>query len=273
MKKSINPGGSRPLYSFTIAMLIFFAMSVTCQAQEEEPIYTTIAYMKVKQGDEGNYVDIEKTYWKPIHQELVKQGKILGWYLYRIRYTGTGDEYQYATVTHIRGNENLEAGMYTGDLFSKVHPKVETSEIMAKTTASRDIVTRRLQVWQLSSFPEGDSEPSKYAVVNFQRSVPGTNYFALRRDYVKPAFDLAVKEGKMAGWGLWSLMFPQGGDIDYNWISVDLYNDFSKINQFGWADLITRANPKINLDEIGPQLGESRTMTRNELWVLVDYAR
>ena len=274
MKKSIFATRKSSLYSFIVATLIFFTISETCLAQEEEPIYTIVGLMKVKQGGEANYVDIERSYWKPIHQELVKQGKILGWYLYRIQFTGTGDEYNYATVTHMKGDYNMDEGMYGADIFTKVHPKVEINEMLSKTLESRDLVSNRLLQWTLRSMPDTQREPNRYAVFNYQRSMPGFNYYALRANHVKPAFDLALKEGKIGGWGLWVTRFPSGPDLGYNWISADFFDKFDQIGGYGWVDIITRANPDIkNIDELTEKLQSSRTFVKTELWELVDYAR
>lgn len=274
MKKSILSARKSFLHSFIFATLIFFTISETCLAQEEEPIYTRVSFMKVKPAGGANYVDIERTYWKPIHQELVKQGKILGWYLYSIQYTGTGDEYNYATVIHLKGGDNMDEGLYGTDLFTRVHPNVETSELVSKTIESRDLVTSRLLWWTLQSFPDTEREPNRYAVVNYQRSKPGSNYYALRLDHVKPAFDIAVEEGKMGGWGVWQTFFPRGTDQAYNWVSADFYDKFDQIGGYDWVDLITRANPDIkNIDELLSKLAASRAMVKTELWELVDYAR
>jgi hypothetical protein len=228
--------------------------------------------MKVSQGGGPNYVTLEREIWKPIHQELLKQGKITGWYLYRVQYTGTGDEFNYAVVTQYNGSDGLE-GMNYGEIIQKVHPSIPVNLIFEQTMNSRDLVSTRLLQWVLQAFPEQQGEPARYAVVNYQRAMPGTNYFDLRRDFVKPVFDLAIKEGKIAGWGLWTTVFPSGTEIPYNWVSADFYNNMSEIGQYGWQDLLERANPGANIEEIMPKLGSSRSMVKNELWRLIDYVR
>ncbi len=268
-KLSIEPQ-DHILLQLIFVTLMFFGISLNSYAQEE-PIYTRVDLMKVKQGNAGNYVSIEREFWKPVQQELVDQGKILGWYLYCIQFTGTGDEYNFATVTHYRGSETLGEG-YGDELFEKVHPNVPMNVIFERTQNSRDLVTSRLLEWVIQLIPEGTTEPSRFVVVNYQKSVPGTNYLALRQDYVKPVFDLALKEGKVSGWGLWFQSFPSGASMPYNWVSADFYDEFEKIGGYGWVDLLRRLNPE-NVEEIMQQLGESRTMEKRELWQLIDYAR
>lgn len=255
-----------------LASFIFLGTFTTGYTQDAAPIYSHVSFMKVKQGNGGNYVNVEKEIWKPVHQELVNQGKILGWYLYRIQFTGTGDEYNYATVTHYRETDQMEEG-YTAELFEKVHPNMPMSYISEQTLQSRDLVNSRMLQWMLRSMPEEQREPSRYVLVNYQKSVPGQNYFALRRDHVKPLFDLAVKEGKVEGWGLWALRLPSGSSMPYNWVSADFYNKFSEIGGFDWLDLMKRANTEANIDELSPKMGASRTMEKRELWELIDYAR
>ena len=255
-----------------LAIIIAYGFSFSAYGQNAQPVYSMVSMMKVPQDGGSDYINLERKIWKPVHQELLKQGKIIGWYLYRVQYAGSGDEFNYVTVTHFVGNESLDDLNY-GEIFEVVHPNVPGNIIFEQTMESRELVSSRLLQWNLQSFPEEQREPSRYAVVNYQKSVPGKNYFALRRDHVKPAFDLAVKEGKIAGWGLWSTMFPGGSGLPYNWVSADFYNKMSEIGQYGWADMIKRANPNENMDKLMPKMGESRMMVRRELWELIDYTR
>ena len=256
-----------------LLLSVFFMLSFTVYAQNEEPIYTITSLMKVKQGDGGKYVQVEQDYWKPIHEELVKQGKIIGWYLYSIQNTGTGDEYNYATVTHYQGSGNFNS--FDADLVSKVHPNKKWEDISKETNESRDLVTTKMLQWQLQSLPAEQREPSKIVVVNYMKIPQGMagEYSALRRDYVKPAFDHLVKEGKSEGWGLWSVMFPSGAEMPYDAVSADFYNDFSNIGTNGLYPLIRELNKDKDMDPIMQRMNETRIATKRELWQLVDYVR
>ncbi|MEX2564379.1 MAG: hypothetical protein WD431_00380 [Cyclobacteriaceae bacterium] len=85
---------------------------------------------------------------------------------------------------------------------------------------------------------------------------------------------MALEEGKIGGWGLWATILPIGPDLGYNWVSADFYDKFAQIGEYGWIDLLTRANPDIkNIDELNSKLQSSRSFVKTELWELVDYAR
>ena len=257
----------------TLLVVLFLMLSTTSYSQDQQPVYTVTSFMKVKQGNGGKYEQMEKEYWKPVHQELVKQGKILGWYLYQIQYTGTGDEYNYATVIHYEGSENFTTSYQ--DVTSKVHPNQKAEDIFKETMESRDLVTSRMLQWHLQSFPEGQRDPSKYAVVNYMKVPQGKigEYGNLRRDYVKPAFDELVKQGKVEGWGMWRLAFPSGADMPYDMVSADFYNEIDQIGNNGLYQVIQKQNSDKDVDEIFKKMDETRTMAKRELWQLIDYAR
>jgi hypothetical protein len=250
-----------------IAMLFMFSLNV--YAQEEEDIFYRTTYFKVKPGNGGKFVNIEKELWHPMQQERVKQGHILAWYLFKVKYTGTGDDYNYAAVTTYVGTDHLN-NFAVADLFAKVHPDKKIEEL-AVTRELRDLVTHRILRQTLASMPETQGDPRKFMVVNYMRT--NGNYFALRRDYVKPAFDQLVKEGKSAGWIMSNVMFPSGADMPYNNVSVDLYDEFDQIDTNALYPLIEKQNEGKNTDEIFQKLNETRRMAKRELWELIDYAR
>ena len=227
--------------------------------------------MKVKQGDGGRYMNMEKEYWKPMHQELVSQGKILGWYLYRIQFSGDGDEYNYVTVTHYQGSKNFNA--FNQELVAKAHPNKKWEDISKETGRGRVLAASRLLQWHLQSFQEDQREPCKYAVLHYMKSTPGFGFFEQRRDYVKPAFDQAVQDGKMEGWGMWQMVFPSGADMPFNYVTADFYNDFDKIGNAGMGAYILKQNGEQKGNEIMQKMGENRRMAKNELWQLIDYVR
>jgi hypothetical protein len=274
MKNQISLQTRINRHAMALFTMIFMMFSLDLYSQDEVPIYTIVSFMKVKQGEDHKYVQVEKDYWKPMHDELVKQGKILGWYLYKIQFNGTGDEYNYATVTHYMGTEHI-GRIYGSNLIAKVHPGHKWEDIGNATLKSRDMVTTRMLQWQLQSLPDDGRAPSKYAVVNYMKTIPGVRneFFQLRRDYVKPAFDMALKEGKVEGWGMWRLMFPSGEDMPYDFVSGDFYNDLDQLGNTGLGEHIAKLNPDANLEDLWQKMSASRTMTYRELWELVDYAR
>ena len=106
--------------------------------------YLIVNFMLSKAN--GNYESVEKDLWKPIHQDLVKSGGMLGWSFYGLVLPGgTSYGYDYATVN---GLSNLTAftNMYSEELFKRVLPNITVTDLGNKTAAGRDLVRQELWV-------------------------------------------------------------------------------------------------------------------------------
>ncbi|HSO87719.1 MAG TPA: hypothetical protein VLQ91_14275, partial [Draconibacterium sp.] len=69
--------------SLTISLIVialFGAYPKPSKSQEQaQTLYALVEFMKVKPADVDKYLELEKTFWKPIHEERVKQKEIAGW--------------------------------------------------------------------------------------------------------------------------------------------------------------------------------------------------
>jgi hypothetical protein len=69
-----------------VMALLLASISLTGRSQDQNPsVFAVVEYMKVKQGDEQKYIDLERNYWKKIHQERVNNGEIVRWVLYEVK--------------------------------------------------------------------------------------------------------------------------------------------------------------------------------------------
>jgi L-rhamnose mutarotase len=106
----------------------------------QQPRYAFIGYMKPEYGKTRQYVELERQYWKPIHQERVSRGILRSWSLYLVRFPGGTDRaYSHFTVQLLNQFQDLETQYPTG-IWDKVHPNVKEAEIDARTNAARKMV-------------------------------------------------------------------------------------------------------------------------------------
>jgi hypothetical protein len=104
------------------------------------PQYAFIGYMKPEYGKVRGYVELERRFWKPIHQERVSRGILRSWALYGVRFPGGTDrEYTHFTIQQIDRFQDLET-QYPEGIWEKVHPATKQDEIDARTNASRKMV-------------------------------------------------------------------------------------------------------------------------------------
>ena len=105
--------------------------------------YLLVDFMRSKAA---NYETVERELWKPIHEDRIKNGKMLSWSLYALVLPGgTSYPYDYATVNAV-SDLSAMTDMFPDDLFKRVHPNLTLTEIGNRTGASRDLTRHELWV-------------------------------------------------------------------------------------------------------------------------------
>lgn len=106
------------------------------------PRYAYIGYMRPEPGK--GYVNLERQYWKPIHQERVNRGILRSWQLYQVRFPGgSNKEYNYFTVQLYDKFADLET-QYPAGIWEKVHPNAKEADVQTQTNAARKMVRTEL---------------------------------------------------------------------------------------------------------------------------------
>ena len=262
----------RTASSVLIVCIVASFLPIKSMAQENSNLYIEVDLMKVKPGDEENYVELEQKVWKPIHQERINKGIIVGWVLYQVMYTGADDAYNYATVNVYANPENLE-NPYQGMTFKEIHPDKDLNNEIEKTINTRTLVRKQLMSRANYAYPNGGNNPAphKYIVVNYMKTIPGGNFMQVENELAKPVSQELIKNGDWAGWSVWSNVFPRGTGMESNVVTVDYFSDFSKIGSANYRQAFGKAHPGKEWSEFGEKVGNSRIMVRSELWKVVDF--
>ena len=260
------------------------AWATTAHAQEApSPLYLRLDYMNVEPANTGTYIELEQQTWKPVHQELIEAGHLVGWNLYAVRFPGgTENGYNFVTVNVYDDLADLETP-YPEEVFTRVHGDADLSELAERTYAARDLV--RSELWVLldqtadtsaadTSAADTSSAPSRYALIDFMRVKPGgeEEYLTHERDLAKPVHQERVKEGKISGWGVYGLMLPAGTEYGYNYGTANFFNSLTDLENPYPEDLITRVHEGADLSELMGRVLAARDLVRSELWELIDHA-
>ena len=255
---------------FIVALLALMTCSFLLRAQETENTWYILEYMKVKPGMFDEYLACEQT-WKTIHKERIRLGQIISWGLYEIAFpSGTGVEYDYVTVTEVKGWNGIEA-TNTGwaDAMKVITPEMQP--VIDKTEEYRDLVNR--EVWQTGDaiYKEGATGYAKFHVCNFM-DVPADGwhaYWDMETKLVKPVHQLSIKAGKRLGWGLYTMVLPYGANQPYQAATVDFYDKWPDINS-DTNDEWGKAHPGMDEDYIDRRIQQTRTLVKSEIRRLVD---
>jgi L-rhamnose mutarotase len=257
--------------SITISLIVismFIAYPKQSKAQDQVPtLYALVEYMKVKQADVEKYLELERTFWKPIHEERVKKKEIAGWRIFAVRYTGTGDEYNFVTGTFFDDLSKLEK-VFNVDV-EKIHPGKDIQKTYQETLESRELVKRNLLVMNSTI---NSTVPYKYLQVNFMKVKQGEEnaYINVENSVWKPVHEELAKTGSKSGWSVWSIIYPGGYGTEYQYLTVDDFSEFTQIKMAGYESAFGKVHAGKNPAELMDQTNKSRILVRSELWESLD---
>lgn len=243
-------------------------------AQEvEPPLFGLVECMKVKPENNDMYLEIEKDIWKPLHLERIKQGNIVGWFLYKVWFTGSSDSYNYVTVTLFSNPANLEDSWKNVDM-AKVLPGKDIDKLFRETLESREMVSSSLTNRQASVYPEGGPGDFKFIQIDYMKVEQGKegDYWNAETNIWKPVHNEFIKAGSRVGWSLWGRVFPSGAGLDYQYATVNYMTDFSKVGAADYNAAFSKAYPGKNMEELFEKTNASRVLVKSELWEVIDKA-
>jgi hypothetical protein len=115
--------------------------------------YVEVDFMKSAPGKGAEYVKMEREVFKPLHADLVKQGKRDDWGLYALDmpYSDAG-EYNYLTANFFANTGQMTSVNYD-ETFKKLFPKLDMNATWNQMSALRKIV--RSELWKLGVFADG----------------------------------------------------------------------------------------------------------------------
>ncbi len=264
----------KTFFLFIFSTVILCAFPMMSHAQENDPqLFALVECMKVKPENESKYLEIEKNIWKPLHLERAKQGNIVGWFLYKVWFTGTDDKYNYVTVTLFSDPLKIENSWKNVDQ-AKILPGKDLDAAMKETGESREMVSSSLINRQASVYREGGPGDFKYIQLDYMKVEQGkeNDYWDSETNIWKPVHQEFIKAGSRVGWSLWGRVFPSGAGLDYQYVTVNYMADFSKIGVADYNDAFAKAHAGKNMDDLFAKTNASRVLVKSELWEVIDKA-
>jgi hypothetical protein len=244
--------------------------------QDDNPPQTVIAqieYMAVPPDQSAEYLSIEREIWKPIHQERVDDGTILGWHLYMVRYPGgTGHGYNFATVTYVDSVDYVEDPSFE-TYTQRVHGEADLDVAMQRTYDARKLVRSELWIRHDAALPEGrSSAPPPFLRMDYMKVAPGEGaaYMSLERSTFKPVHRARVSAGAIEGWTVWEMVLPAGSSQPHNFATMTGYASMSGLPGSYPEGVWEQVHPDRSTDEIFEQMYGARDLVQTELWELVE---
>lgn len=232
--------------------------------------YIDISYIKSKSAD---YANFEKEVWKPIQQQLIKDGKKSAWYLYKVKYPqGTMTNYDYVEINVFPEWSQLTSETDLPEILKKTNSKLKADSLLKKTQAMCAIEWKQL-FRLIGQAVAKEPTPSKFLIPNEVKSVAGqeSEYVKMEMTYFKPFHTARTAEGIMNNWGLYKRELPYGEKFDYDYVTFNGYAAWDHITKQNPPTAWKKVHGDLNFNEIHEKILSKRITVNVECWELIDF--
>ena len=266
--------GNTRLIVLLIAILMVIAIQPS-YGQEVQPLFVIVDYIST--DDVPVYLEAEQK-WKVLHQHLVNEGALKYWGLYRVAYPrGSAQSYNYATVRMYQDFSQVDAAVQEALYRERVKEINQHSwaDFMASISASREVV--KGEVFEVVS-TTGNDYPAmgRYVEVDYMDTPEGEEaaYIEAENAYWKPMQEQRIAQGLMTGWDLWGLKYPSGTSEDYDYVTINFFDSYSKLSEPDYPqEVISGAHPDFaegDFERIVEETIATRSMVNMQLWIRID---
>jgi hypothetical protein len=220
------------LFDMKKAILVLCVGLLCWNALSQDPLYLTFELMKVDEGMDSDYWETE-TFWEKLHEQRVKNGEIIGWDLWTLSPSGTGQGHQYMTVTLFNDPVKMMSGANLNEAMDAAYPNMpqnERDQKMTQTIESRDLAVRIFLVEISDSGSDYEMPLGTIGQINFMKAKPGQNgaYEDMESKMFKSIHNKRIEAGLLESWGLLRNMLGYGTEAYASHITVDMYRDWNQ---------------------------------------------
>jgi len=239
-------------------------------------LYLKVDYFKASPERIGQYLMVERD-WKPIHEERLARGIILGWSLYSL-FVGEPDApYNYIAVNVFDDFDKIDY-LDLDEIVAAVYPERGLDMFYYGTRKSREVV--RTEIWKIDAVVGGGGECAaplpigNYLTKNFFDSRDGSGeHLEMETGFWEPIHRLRQSQDWLQGWAMATLRYP-GGDVRrYTYATMDHYERLGDLTIGAGVEVAAAAYPDLSEEELLAAYDRTRAARRShktEIWKLLD---
>lgn len=258
------------LLSFALC-LVFFASSF---GQTEDDVYKKIDYLQVNQTQLNRFLNIANKNLVSGFSSLLENDNIQAWCLYKVKFPGGKEStYNFVSITTTSSINNLGNHFSNSDTPGFIPSAISNG---GAEQLSKLATLVKSEVWRTenSVYADTGSAPSRYLSMDYMKVAQGKNpdYLMLEDEIAKPIHQERIKQNRMAGWEVYSLILPSGMHYGYNFATANHFKELEHF-EFGFNEEIIRQTmgKNSNVPELFETIYNTRDLIKVELWELVKH--
>jgi hypothetical protein len=264
--------------AFIMIALLLPAIRALSQTPPQQ-MYVGVNFIKIHPGKQEQYRQLVEKYGKKVNEYLFKNQNLMGWYLYQVLMpAGSSTDFDYAAV-NITGSLGalLDFPMSTKEIYKKVFPEMTEkmiSDVQMQFDESRHIVRREIYTPVQGAHTDDtpNAPPSKYMEVDLMHPAAGktADYIKMEKETFLPLHTERVKMGIIKGWGLYEKILPVDTRMEYEYVTVNYYDDLNKLGT-GFSESVKKLFPQKDMNAMFTETEATRTMVQSGIWKLMSY--
>ena len=118
-----------------------------------------------------------------------------------------------------------------------------------------------------SALSQDENDETLYLKIDYYKAAGDqiTRYLETELELWKPVHQERYNRGIIKSWDFYSVL-TAAPDAPYNFITINVFDDFSMIDYYDLDNIIRSVYPDINTDEFMNQTRDSRDVVRSEIW-------
>jgi hypothetical protein len=249
----------RKLLCVAFCLLVFGSAAFT-QEQKEPPTVRDYC-VKVAPGKGMEFETFVRDVSVPLNQARAEAGEF-AWFLFvrGVVPAGSSAPCDYRVVYGYKGlppespsNDQIEAALKRAKL------NMSAKEMIAKRDELSHLVD--VGIWYQIDSIGPSTQKGSYVRLNHYSVKPGAmeDWRHLETTYWKPLVDAWDKEGGKGSWGVYGLMMPDGDNLPYNALTVDIFPDWNSLLHGVPFALWSKVHPNTEATDVFDRLDRVRS--------------
>ncbi|KYP14516.1 hypothetical protein [Flavihumibacter sp. CACIAM 22H1] len=262
---------------FTLPVFILFLLlpAFLLAQSPKIPIYLEVTMYKVNQGKTDAYLNLVKNYGQRIHQAMVRDNKILGWYFYEVVLSPvTTGSYDFVGVKVTTGfSDMIDNSLSLKEYYAKIKgPKDPAFEqIASQLQEYRVPVKKEIFIYRAGLDPK--TPVSKYVQVDYMKPLPGKRdeYVKMEAQVFYPIHQERIKIGALTDWALYEKFLPFALQSEYDFVTANFFDNPHSIIDPKYEEAFNNIPNNIDFIRLSGQIDQTRALVRSDIWKLVLY--
>jgi hypothetical protein len=262
--------------SLFITTPLFSTGQTQAQGSYAEPLYVAFSYIKITPGKRDVYLNLIHQYSPKITANRIAQGGVLGWYMYEVKLpSGAAAPYDFVSLTvandfalhfdNLAPSEEVMKSIVPGASMQTIN------EIFEKYESSRTIIKKEIAIQLSNLFPEHTQ--ARFILTDYIKVDPlhEPYYLALESSTLAPLRREMIQTGGYANWSLYKVHLPKDEHSDFNFVTLMQADQLDSFSERKLVESGTKIMAAFNNKGKDSQKKEIRSVSRTELWELVEY--